>query len=110
MLARKPGKALTFAQLRALATAAGFPDPRLAAAVAMAESGGKAWIIVPEPKGGPSFGLWQIHLSDHPQFRGVDLLDPATNARAALEISRNGADWSPWSTYKNGLHKPYLQT
>ncbi len=99
---------MTLEQLRTFARAQGFPDPDLAAAVAYAESGGRPSVIVPEPHGSPSYGLWQIHLSDHPQYDATSLLDPVYNAKAAFAISRGGTDWSAWSTFKNGLHVRYM--
>lgn len=101
-------KRLTLAQLRVLAKSVGFPDPDLAAAVAMAESGGRPDIVVPEPTGSPSYGLWQIHASAHPQYSTMLLLDPTYNARAAFAISNRGTKWSDWSTYNHGLHTKYL--
>jgi len=97
--------------LQALAATTGFPDPELAAAVAMAESGGN-----PCAQGDPnigvhpcdrlngkstSFGLWQINTTHNPQYDAKSLLDPQYNARAALAISKQGATWRPWSTFKN---------
>ena len=57
-----------------------------------------------------SFGLWQINIGPgaNPQYAGVDLFDPINNARAAVAISRNGSDWSPWSTYESGAYRAYL--
>jgi len=97
---------LNLAQLRALAANAGFPDPDLAAAVAMAESGGNALAVGDV---GTSFGLWQVHTPAHPQFSGLSLLDPNYNARAAFSISKSGADWSPWTTFRTGDYVRYLQ-
>lgn len=113
----RAAKFLTLAKLRELARAAGFPDPILAAAVAMAESGGNAramgdFGLGPGGRRGAfgftSFGLWQIHTPDHPEFRSVDLFDPLTNAKAALAISKNGAKWSDWSTFNHGDHLKYM--
>ena len=92
---------LSFEDMKALAASAGFPDPALAAAVAMAESGGD-----PNAKGdtgpgvaGPSIGLWQIDLAFHKQWSEQELYDPATNARAALTIYRAASStFEPWST------------
>lgn len=95
----------TLAQLRDLAAVTGFPDPSLAAAVAMAESGGDASIV---GDGGTSFGLWQIHTPAHPEYASAPLFDAATNARAAFAISQRGADWSPWSTFTSGRYRAYL--
>jgi hypothetical protein len=101
-------RTLTLAEMRQLAVQTGFPDPDLAAAVAMAESGGKVAFVVPEPNGGPSFGLWQIHQSDHPQYSPINLLSSTGNARAAFDISKQGTDFTAWSTYNHGLHLKWM--
>jgi soluble lytic murein transglycosylase-like protein len=98
-------KVFAKADLVALARRVGFRDPELAAAVALAESGGNALAV---GDFGRSFGLWQIHTPAHPEYSGQSLFDPDYNARAALAISKQGADWSPWTTYKNGTYKRYL--
>lgn len=91
--------ALSLSQLRALAASVGFPNPSLAAAVAMAESSGAPGAVGDD---GSSFGLWQVHAPDHPSYDAAQLLEPGYNARAALAISLGGADWRPWSTYRHG--------
>jgi hypothetical protein len=100
-----PGKAWTKAQLVELATRAEFPDPNIAAAIAMAESGG-----VPNAlgDGGVSIGLWQINTRAHPRFSRAHLAIPFNNALAAWEISKAGRDWSPWSVYKSGRYLRYI--
>jgi lysozyme-like protein len=100
--------------LQSLAAATGFPDPALAASVAMAESGGNTCAqgdpnIGAHSCNGPngtstSFGLWQINTIHNPQYDPRSLLDPQYNARAALAISNGGATWRPWSTFKNGAY------
>jgi len=107
---------LSVRQLIALAQRHGFPDPKLAAAVAMAESGGdtaalndtSAQAVFP-PGVGPerSVGLWQVNVLAHPQYQVTDLVDPDANAAAAFEISRGGSVWTPWSTYVSGAYRPY---
>ena len=107
---------LSLQALRVLAASAGFPDPALAAAVAMAESGGDT-CARGDPKtptdcedlGGPStsFGLWQIHVPAHPEVDASRLFDPAYNASAALAISRGGTDWTPWTAYNTGKYAQY---
>lgn len=113
---------MTLAELRALAASVGFPDPELAAAVAMAEShvfgsvpplaNPFATNIVTHPKPGNlperSFGLWQVNTLAHPEFDETQLLNPNYNAHAALLISKSGKDWSPWSTFKSGAYKQYM--
>lgn len=102
---------LTLAQLQQLAASVGFPDPALAAAVAMAESGGNPTIVGDTGPGvnGPSYGLWQIDVYYHPSYTQAQLDDPTTNARAALAISSNGTNWTPWSTYNSGAYKKWYQ-
>ena len=107
---------LSLPQLVALTQRHGFPDPRLAAAVAMAESGGDAAAVndtsaqtVFPPGIGPetSVGLWQVNLLAHPQYAAWDLTDPDANAAAAFQVSSGGKDWRPWSTYVSGAYRPY---
>lgn len=64
-----------------------------AACICDAESSGN-----PNAVGGAGErGLWQILPSAHPECSG-DLFDPATNARCAVAVSRNGTNWGPWTT------------
>lgn len=105
VLAGARRKVLSLAQMRELARRVGFPDPNLAAAVAMAESGGNALAV---GDFGRSFGLWQIHTPAHPQFNAQSLFDPDYNARAALAVSKNGTNFGPWTMFKNGGYKKYL--
>jgi hypothetical protein len=102
---RSPSNRLTLASLRQLARSAGFPDVDTAAAVAMAESGGNPSAI---GDGGTSFGLWQIHLPAHPEVDRMRVLDPVYNAAEALRIARQGADWSPWTTFTNGAYRRFM--
>ena len=63
-----------------------------------------------------SVGLWQINIG-----RGVEgrisqygwtqayLSDPVNNARAAIQISGNGASWNDWTTYTGGEYLQYMQ-
>lgn len=107
----------SLAQLQALAASVGFPDPSLAAAVAMAESGGN-----PCAQGDPnigvhsciapngtstSFGLWQVNTTYNPQFDAKSLLNPQYNAQAALAISNGGKVWTPWTTYRIGAYRQW---
>jgi hypothetical protein len=96
---------MTLQQVRDLAAAVGFPDPVLAAAVAMAESGGNALAV---GDSNSSFGLWQIHVPSHPEYNAVQLGDPHYNAAAALAISKHGTDWTPWTTFRTGAYQQYM--
>ncbi len=98
---------LSQAEIRALAKTAGFADPHVASAVAMAESGGNPGAIGVGPRE-RSVGLWQINTRTWKKWSEEQLKDPFTNALAAAEISHKGATWSPWSAYTNGSYKHYL--
>jgi len=102
-------KRLTRAELESLARDVGFPDPSHAATIALRESGGDPRAVndtrgrTDLPKGTTnehSCGLWQINILAHRRWSCDELLDPRRNAEAALEISRRGTDWSPWSTHR----------
>lgn len=93
-----------------------------AAAVAFAESGGDPTRInntaypsrpnyLPPRAGNQreySVGLWQINLIAHPQYNETDMLRPIANAQAAVAISKDGADFNPWSTFTSGVYRKYL--
>jgi len=101
------GKKLSFVDLLALAQDAGFEgqDSVIAAGIALAESRGDPMAIGDQglaPENGPSYGLWQINVGRkaHPEYAGVNLYDPATNAAKAFEVyDRAGASFRPWTTY-----------
>lgn len=105
-------------QLASLAYQAGFRGSALttAVAVAMAESAGNPGAYNPEKQagtkaGGGSYGLWQIYLTAHPEFRGVNLYDPLQNAKAAYSVYRAaGNKFTPWSTYNQGIAARYAQS
>lgn len=97
---------MTFQELRELAARVGFPDPDLAAAVAMAESSGNPRAYNRNSNGSVDRGLWQVN-SIH-GYSGTRLNDPQYNAAAALAISSGGRDFSPWVAYKSGAYKRYL--
>lgn len=103
---------LTAAQIGSYAAAAGFTgaDLKTAIAIALAESfpsGNPNSLNSADPGG--SFGLWQIDLGFHPEYQGVNLYDPQTNANAAYAIyAAAGNSFTPWSTYTNGAYTAYL--
>lgn len=92
----------SFAQLEQIWTQAGGSAKYapMAAAVAMAESGGRPDAVnTSNSDGSIDRGLWQIN-SIH---GGQSTLDPLANARAAVAISKGGTDWRPWCTaWSNG--------
>lgn len=97
----------TYGQLRDLwVQAGGRPDQApLAAAVAMAESGGRNVRSQPNSNGSYDVGPWQINSSHGSQLAS---LDPLANARAAVQMSGNGTNWRPWCTaWTNGCSGTY---
>jgi hypothetical protein len=90
-----------------LARSVGFPDPILAAAVAMAESGGNPKAVADTPRE-LSVGLWQINLKAWPQYTRAKMESPLANAKAALHVSKQGKDWRPWGAYTNGSYKRFV--
>jgi Lysozyme like domain len=103
---------LTISQILSLAQLAGFSgdDLTTAVAVALAESGGNPQAYNPERAAGAaeghgSFGLWQIYLTAHPEYRNANLFDPQTNANAAFAVySAAGRSFRPWSTFISGAY------
>ena len=100
-----PGKQLPREAVLAIATLAGFPDPKLATAIALAESGGVPNALMRSSRE-VSVGLWQINTMVHP-YTPEDMREPMKNATAAFKISKGGTDWRPWSAFKNGRYKQF---
>jgi hypothetical protein len=72
-----------------------------AAEIAMAESGGRQYAT--NLNGGRSTdrGFWQIN-SVH---GSLSTYGAYANARAAVLISRDGSNWTPWVTYSTGAYR-----
>lgn len=105
-------------QLYSLAKSAGLSDgnAKIAAAIAMAESGGNPNAHNATPPD-DSYGLWQINMlgsmGTNRRFiyrlkSNSDLYDPATNARVMAAISQGGRSFSAWTTYTRGTYKQYI--
>lgn len=85
---------------------------RTAAAIALAESGGRVDALNPRAPD-YSVGPWQINYFGNlreprtRQFGSPQQLmsDPLANARAAVAISQGGRDFTPWSTYTSGAYR-----
>jgi hypothetical protein len=77
----------------------------LAAAVALAESGGNPNALNHNTNGTVDRGLWQIN-SIH---GNKSVFDPMGNARAAVSISSNGGSWVPWVTYHTGAYLKFME-
>jgi hypothetical protein len=77
----------------------GSPSAALtAASVAMAESSGQANATNVNTNGTTDRGYWQINSIWGP----LSTYDAVGNARAAVQISHDGTDFSPWTTYTSG--------
>lgn len=100
-----PGKGMTRTQVLAIAKYAGFADPKLAAAIAFAESGGVPGAFLRSSRE-YSVGLWQINTMVHP-YSVAMMKDPLSNAAAAYKISKGGTDWRPWSAFTNGSYQKF---
>ena len=106
---------LTPTQIYGYARGAGFSPAKavIATAVALAESHGNTEAhclnCVPGVSE-DSRGLWQINVAPnaHPDLKALNLYDPATNARAAFQVSSGGKSFAPWSTYTSGADSTYL--
>jgi LysM repeat protein len=86
--------------LEALWEAAGGSSGRafMAAEIAMAESGGNQYAVSPTD----DYGYWQINMPSWGP--GMATFNPTGNAKAAIQISRDGTNWSPWTTYTTGAY------
>ena len=72
-----------------------------AAEIARAESGGRQNATDNNANGSTDRGYWQVN-SIH---GALSTYDPAGNARAAVELSGDGTNWSPWVTYQTGAYQ-----
>jgi hypothetical protein len=105
-----PGGRLDFSALRDLATKVGFQGPaaNTMAAIDMAESGGNPYAVNPADPGG-SYGLSQINQGAHGPVAREAYGNAPRSMELAYDISRGGTDFSPWSTYKSGAYRKYLE-
>jgi LysM repeat protein len=70
----------------------------MAAEIAMAESGGNQYAVSPTD----DYGYWQINMPSWGPAMAT--FDPIGNAKAAIKISQDGTNWSPWTTYVTGAY------
>jgi hypothetical protein len=119
-----PGTVYTNAQLAGALSGLGeMPgNARIGAAVAQAESGGRANALnntarpdlpgyrVPGPGARPEYsvGPWQINLLAHTNVSVSCAQDLTCAAQAADGISSHGMDWGAWSTYTSGAFRAHL--
>lgn len=100
-------KRYTYGDLKKLWVQAGgsAASAPIAAAVALAESSGNPNAINDKNSDGSiDRGLWQIN-SVHGAQSTTDIM---ANARAAVAISNHGTNWNPWTTFKDGKYKKFL--
>jgi len=88
------GKGMTYDQVENIwIQAGGNPQAAaMAAAIADASSGFNPSATRTNPDGTTSIGLWLIPENGMPPGS----TDPVANARAALQLSNNGTDWTQW--------------
>jgi LysM repeat protein len=68
----------------------------MAASIAMAESSGEQFAT----GAAGERGYWQIN----PDHGSLSTYDPLGNAKAAVIISDDGSDWTPWTTFTSGAY------
>jgi Tfp pilus assembly protein FimV len=68
----------------------------MAASIAMAESSGQQYATGTVGER----GYWQIN----PNHGALSTYDPLGNAKAAVIISDDGTNWTPWTTYTSGAY------
>ncbi len=118
----KGGSIATQAQMTKFAEQAGFSpeNAKIMAAIAMGESGGRLKIdtvqsgLDPNMKNEFSIGATQINVQAHGDklaklgYTADDLRDPVKNFQVAKMVYDEMGSFSPWSVYKSGAYKQYL--
>ncbi len=110
---------MNYEQLVQLSKDVGLNDnrARIAAAIALAESGGDPTAEVHDSDD-DSYGLWQINMRgsmgpDRRRKFGLPnneaLLDPRRNAMVMASLSSKGGNFSAWTTYTSGKYKDHLK-
>ena len=96
-------------------TGAGGPGGQvanIAQAITVPESGRRPSAVQQgQPYATTGWGLWQITPGNSEPQAGINnaLLNPRNNAIAAVAKYRGAGDsFSPWTTFVNGLYRPYL--
>lgn len=102
---------LTIPQIAQLATNAGIPGGQplyTCVAIALAESGGRTDATNANTNGTMDKGVWQINTVHDEKLPGQDRFDPNVNAQLMAQISSNGTNWQPWSTYNSGAYLTHM--
>lgn len=98
---------LTQSQIYTIAVLTGLPNPKVMAAVAMAESSGRTDVV----NSIGCVGLWQInqpvHVKSHPTWTQDWLKNPINNAMAAKVIYQQQG-LAAWEAYTNGAYGKFL--
>jgi hypothetical protein len=95
--------------LENLWTGAGGPGggtAHVAAAIALAESGGRANAVGPRTPSGSAMGLWQIL----GQVVAGNIFDPHINALNAVSKYFSAGGFSPWVTFETGAYKQFMDS
>jgi LysM repeat protein len=69
----------------------------MAASIAMAESSGQQFAT----GAAGERGYWQVN----PDHGSLSTYDPVGNAKAAVVISDDGTNWTPWTTFTSGAYQ-----
>ena len=103
MSAAGGGGTLSCSGLEALwESAGGSPSAApMAASIAMAESGGQQYATDNNTNGSTDRGYFQVNSI----WGAGSTYDPLGNAKAAVAISHDGQDFSPWVTYQTGAYQ-----
>lgn len=72
------------------------------------ESGGNSEAVNHNGDGTTDKGFWQINSVHDGKLPGQDRFDPNVNAKLMLDISANGANWSPWVAYTSGAYQKHI--
>jgi hypothetical protein len=107
-----PTGTVSDSDIKALMKGAGFPESEFntGVGVAHAESGARPGVKSPPNFNGTfDYGLWQINSVHTDLLSGHDWSDPTQNTAMAYAIWRDaGGSWTPWYTFRDGKHLPFL--
>ena len=83
-------------------------DCQTAVAVGYSTSLGNPRNRRPSPMGGANRGLWGINTISAPHVSTNCALSAQCGAQAAIRLSGNGADWSQFPAFVNGIHLSFM--
>jgi hypothetical protein len=85
-----------------------YPPILVAIAVGLAESSCDPGASYTNSNGCVDRGLWQIDNCAHPNVSNACAYQAQCNGDAAWNISGDGTDWEPWTTYTTGAWENYI--